>query len=60
MKKLSSDTIERIRRLQSKRFDLKELRGPVITVVDKTDGQELQGVVTNNWRNSFPDTKINK
>jgi hypothetical protein len=57
MKKLSSDTIERITRLQSKRFDLKELRGPVITVVDKTDGQELQGVVTNTGAILFPTRK---
>jgi hypothetical protein len=57
MKKLSSDTIERITRLQSKRFDLKELRGPVITVVDTTDGQELQGVVTNAGAILFPTRK---
>jgi hypothetical protein len=57
MKTLSPETIERVRRLESKRFELQELRGPVITVLDITDGQELQGVVTNTGAILFPTRK---
>jgi hypothetical protein len=57
MKTLSPETIERVRRLESKRFELQELRGPVITVLDITDGQELQGVVTVSGAILFPTRK---